>query len=429
MKEKILEIITNMYPSLDMANNSISEIMEIIKTEINEDSLKFIEKFLNSNKDINCKNLIDALDTIFIITERDFEFEELDFILKYENIKDYITTINDKEQIKNVLLNNLIELHSTINNDEIENKKSNDIIVYNSKYYKDEAVRQYLTEIGKIPLLTPNEEKDLATRISYGDELAKKKFTEANLRLVVSIAKRYVGNGVLFLDLIQEGNFGLIKAVERFDVTKGYRFSTYATWLIRQAIIRAIAKHSRTIRLPDYLNEGLYKLKMAKRKLTNKLNRNPEEEEIAKELGITVNDLRNLYSVEKGTISIDITIGEDKDTTLGDFIEDRSSISPEEKVINNNMSKNIDEVLNTLTEREKDIITLRFGLDGGKSKTLEEIGKKYGITREWVRRIEDKALGKLRNPSRSRKLRDYIEDIDGKGSQFIKKYSDKKYYY
>ena len=274
----------------------------------------------------------------------------------------------------------------------------------------NDPVRMYLKEIGQIKLLTLAEESELADRIVAGDESAKNILAEANLRLVVSIAKRYVGRGMLFLDLIQEGNIGLMKAVDKFDVTKGYKFSTYATWWIRQAITRAIADQARTIRVPVHMVETINKLARVQRQLTLELNREPSEEELAKKMGTTVEKVREIYKISQDPVSLETPIGEEDDSHLGDFIKDERNLSPEEFATNEMLKDEISQVLETLTEREEKVIRLRFGLEDGKPRTLEEVGQMFGVTRERIRQIEAKALRKLRHPSRSRKLRDYMGD-------------------
>ena len=274
----------------------------------------------------------------------------------------------------------------------------------------DDPVRMYLKEIGQIKLLSLDEELKLADRIGAGEEDAKRILAEANLRLVVSIAKRYVGRGMLFLDLIQEGNIGLMKAVDKFDVTKGYKFSTYATWWIRQAITRAIADQARTIRIPVHMVETINKLARIQRQLTLELNREPSEEELAKKMNMPVERIREIYKISQEPVSLETPIGEEDDSHLGDFIKDEHNMSPEEYATNELLKDEIKDVLLTLTEREEKVIKLRFGLEDGKSRTLEEVGQMFGVTRERIRQIEAKALRKLRHPSRSRKLKDYMTD-------------------
>jgi RNA polymerase primary sigma factor len=274
----------------------------------------------------------------------------------------------------------------------------------------NDPVRMYLKEIGQIKLLSMEEELELADRINAGDEEAKHILAEANLRLVVSIAKRYIGRGMLFLDLIQEGNIGLMKAVDKFDVTKGYKFSTYATWWIRQAITRAIADQARTIRVPVHMVETINKLVRIQRQLTLELNREPSEEELAKKMGMSVDKIRDINKISQDPISLETPIGEEEDSHLGDFVPDERNMSPEEYATNEMLKDEISELLLTLTEREEKVIRLRFGLEDGKSRTLEEVGQLFGVTRERIRQIEAKALRKLRHPSRSRKLKDYMGD-------------------
>ncbi len=274
----------------------------------------------------------------------------------------------------------------------------------------NDPVRMYLKEIGQIKLLTLEEEAALADRIVAGDPEAKNVLAEANLRLVVSIAKRYVGRGMLFLDLIQEGNIGLMKAVDKFDVTKGYKFSTYATWWIRQAITRAIADQARTIRVPVHMVETINKLARVQRQLTLELNREPSEEELAKKMNTSVDKIREIYKISQDPVSLETPIGEEDDSHLGDFIKDERNLSPEEFATNEMLKDEISQVLLTLTEREEKVVRLRFGLEDGKPRTLEEVGQMFGVTRERIRQIEAKALRKLRHPSRSRKLRDYMAE-------------------
>ena len=272
----------------------------------------------------------------------------------------------------------------------------------------DDPVRMYLREIGRIPLLTYDEELELAKKILEGDEDAKQKLAESNLRLVVSIAKKYVGRGMLFLDLIQEGNMGLIKAVEKFDYTKGYKFSTYATWWIRQAITRAIADQARTIRIPVHMVETINKLIRTSRHLLQQLGREPSPEEIAAEMEIPVEKVTEIQKIAQDPVSLETPIGEEEDSHLGDFIQDEDSPAPHDAASYTMLREQLEEVMNTLTPREAKVLKLRFGLEDGKSRTLEEVGKEFNVTRERIRQIEAKALRKLRHPSRSKKLRDYM---------------------
>ena len=272
----------------------------------------------------------------------------------------------------------------------------------------DDPVRMYLKEIGKVPLLTPEEEQALAKQMAEGDEDAKRRMAEANLRLVVSIAKRYVGRGMLFLDLIQEGNLGLIKAVEKFDYTKGYKFSTYATWWIRQAITRAIADQARTIRIPVHMVETINKVIRVSRQLLQELGHDPTAEEIANEMNMPVEKVRDILKIAQEPVSLETPIGEEEDSHLGDFIPDEDASEPSEAASFSLLKEQLMEVLETLTPREKKVLELRFGIDDGRTRTLEEVGKEFNVTRERIRQIEAKALRKLRHPSRSKKLRDFL---------------------
>ena len=312
------------------------------------------------------------------------------------------------DDLYNVFNENNIAVVSEDDSTEGDNKELLDDSTLTKDLTINDPVRMYLKEIGQIKLLTMEQELELADRIAEGDQEAKNILAEANLRLVVSIAKRYVGRGMLFLDLIQEGNIGLMKAVEKFDVSKGYKFSTYATWWIRQAITRAIADQARTIRVPVHMVETINKLARIQRQLTLVLNREPSEEELAQKMGTSVEKIREIYKISQEPVSLETPIGEEDDSHLGDFIKDESNMSPEEYATNEMLKDEISDVLLTLTEREEKVIRLRFGLEDGKSRTLEEVGQLFGVTRERIRQIEAKALRKLRHPSRSRKLRDYL---------------------
>ncbi len=293
--------------------------------------------------------------------------------------------------------------------EEVENIKVEDVDLTNMDGVSiDDPVRMYLREIGKIPLLTYDEELDLAKRILTGDEDAKQKLAESNLRLVVSIAKKYVGRGMLFLDLIQEGNMGLIKAVEKFDYTKGYKFSTYATWWIRQAITRAIADQARTIRIPVHMVETINKLIRTSRHLLQKNGREPTPEEIAEEMEIPVEKVMEIQKIAQDPVSLETPIGEEDDSHLGDFIQDDDSPAPQDSAAYTMLKEQLNDVMGTLTSREAKVLRLRFGLEDGKARTLEEVGREFNVTRERIRQIEAKALRKLRHPSRSKKLRDYM---------------------
>mgnify|MGYP004449131569 CR=1 FL=1 len=310
-------------------------------------------------------------------------------------------------------------LESDEDNDEEDERNSGVIIKQsgeieisetgNKNIPTDDPVRMYFKEIGKVPLLTAEQERELAIRIEQGDEEAKKQLCESNLRLVVSIARRYLNRGLSFLDLIQEGNLGLIKAVEKFDYTKGYKFSTYATWWIRQAITRSIADQARTIRIPVHMVETINKLIRISRQLLQEYGREPTSEEIAKEMGITVEKVREIKKISQDPVSLETPIGEEEDSHLGDFIPDEDIPSPVDAAAYSMLQKQLREVLDTLSERERKVLILRFGLDDGRPRTLEEVGKEFNVTRERIRQIEAKALRKLRHPSRSKKLKDYLE--------------------
>ena len=292
--------------------------------------------------------------------------------------------------------------------EEVPDEEVTDTDALADSFATDDPVRMYLKEIGKVPLLTPDEEVALAERMSLGDEEAKRRMTEANLRLVVSIAKRYVGRGMLFLDLIQEGNLGLIKAVEKFDYTKGYKFSTYATWWIRQAITRAIADQARTIRIPVHMVETINKTIRVSRQLLQELGHDPSAEEIAAEMGMPVDKVRDILKIAQEPVSLETPIGEEEDSHLGDFIPDEEASEPSEAASFSLLREQLEEVLDTLAPREKKVLELRFGIVDGRTRTLEEVGKEFNVTRERIRQIEAKALRKLRHPSRSKKLRDFL---------------------
>ena len=334
-------------------------------------------------------------------------------ILEYQEISDFFQKMElNAEEFEKILdcleTNNIDVLRiSDDDDDDILITEEDDIEV--EKIDLSVPVRMYLKEIGKVPLLSAEEEIDLAKRMELGDQEAKKRLAEANLRLVVSIAKRYVGRGMLFLDLIQEGNLGLIKAVEKFDYRKGYKFSTYATWWIRQAITRAIADQARTIRIPVHMVETINKLIRVSRQLLQELGREPTPEEIAEEMAMPVERVREILKISQEPVSLETPIGEEEDSHLGDFIQDDNVPVPAEAAAFTLLKEQLQEVLGTLTEREQKVLTLRFGLDDGRARTLEEVGKVFNVTRERIRQIEAKALRKLRHPSRSRKLKDYLE--------------------
>jgi len=343
------------------------------------------------------KEIIDTLEAI------DLDPEEIDEI--YQKIEDNdIDIMGEKDD-------DLI-----VEDDDVDKDKSDDPeeitkedLTVPKGITVDDPVRMYLKEIGKIPLLTGSEEIDLAKRMEDGDEIAKKKLAEANLRLVVSIAKRYVGRGMLFLDLIQEGNLGLMKAVEKFEYRKGFKFSTYATWWIRQAITRAIADQARTIRIPVHMVETINKLVRVQRQLVQELGRDPTPEEIGDEMGLEVERVREIMKIAQEPVSLETPIGEEEDSHLGDFIPDEDVLAPADAATFTMLREQLIEVLDSLTPREQKVLKLRFGLDDGRARTLEEVGKEFEVTRERIRQIEAKALRKLRHPSRSKKLKDFLE--------------------
>ena len=332
-----------------------------------------------------------------------------------EELKGLDVDSDSLDDLYNVLVDANIDIVTEDGSDDASGEEiTSDVMVEDITLSKDvkinDPVRMYLKEIGRINLLTSDEEFEYAKRAEEGDEEAKRMLAESNLRLVVSIAKRYVGRGMLFLDLIQEGNIGLMKAVDKFDPTKGYKFSTYATWWIRQAITRAIADQARTIRVPVHMVETINKLARVQRQLTQELNREPTDEEIAKKLGITVDKVREVYKISQDPVSLETPIGEEDDSHLGDFIRDERTMGPEEYATVEMLKEELKGVLSTLTEREEKVLRLRFGLDDGQCRTLEEVGQIFGVTRERIRQIEAKALRKLRHPSRSRKLKDFLTD-------------------
>lgn len=338
--------------------------------------------------------------------------------LTYKEISETLEGLQLKAEQMDKFFDVLEEMSIDILDDDIEKelpKVEEEVITENFEVAVseglniDDPVRMYLKEIGKVPLLTAAEERDLAERMGRGDECAKRQLTEANLRLVVSIAKRYVGRGMLFLDLIQEGNLGLIKAVEKFDYKKGYKFSTYATWWIRQAITRAIADQARTIRIPVHMVETINKLIRISRQLLQQYGRDPTPEELAAEMDVTVDKVREILKIAQEPISLETPIGEEEDSHLGDFIPDEDAPAPADAAAFALLKEQLLDVLDTLTPREERVLKLRFGLDDGRARTLEEVGREFNVTRERIRQIEAKALRKLRHPSRSKKLRDFLD--------------------
>ncbi|NLJ41386.1 MAG: RNA polymerase sigma factor RpoD [Clostridiales bacterium] len=353
--------------------------------------LKRIKELIEKGKS---KGVLTYKEIMDMLEEIDLEPEEIEKI--YDTLEASGIDVVDEE-----------DPEDDIENDEEEDDKSNASVLEGVNV--DDPVRMYLKEIGKVSLLTAEEEVDLAMRMEAGDEMAKRELAEANLRLVVSIAKRYVGRGMLFLDLIQEGNLGLIKAVEKYDYRKGFKFSTYATWWIRQAITRAIADQARTIRIPVHMVETINKLIRVSRQLLQEYGREPLPEEIAEEMGITEEKVRDILKIAQEPVSLETPIGEEEDSHLGDFIPDEDAPAPAESAAFTLLKEQLMEVLDTLTPREEKVLRLRFGLDDGRARTLEEVGKEFNVTRERIRQIEAKALRKLRHPSRSKKLKDFLD--------------------
>lgn len=364
-------------------------------------------KLLNKGKSTGILKYKDIMDTL---EEIDLESDDIDEI--YQKLEESgIEIVGDKEDDV-LLLDEDNEPDEDIDIDidkEIEEEIKEEDLSVPKGISVDDPVRMYLKEIGKIPLLSGDEEIELAQRMEDGDEIAKKKLAEANLRLVVSIAKRYVGRGMLFLDLIQEGNLGLMKAVEKFEYRKGFKFSTYATWWIRQAITRAIADQARTIRIPVHMVETINKLVRVQRQLVQELGRDPSPEEIGKEMSMDVERVREIMKIAQEPVSLETPIGEEEDSHLGDFIPDEDVLAPAEAATFTMLREQLIDVLDSLTPREQKVLRLRFGLDDGRARTLEEVGKEFEVTRERIRQIEAKALRKLRHPSRSKKLKDFLE--------------------
>ncbi len=357
------------------------------------------------------KGVIKYKDMMKILSDMDLEAEHLDKIYEYLELQNIeVIDIELMEDNKDDVIDNLDDIENLDSLESLENlEKDIDLTLSDTSINIDDHVRMYLKEIGKVDLLSADEEMELARKMSEGDELAKKRLAEANLRLVVSIAKRYVGRGMLFLDLIQEGNLGLIKAVEKFDYKKGFKFSTYATWWIRQAITRAIADQARTIRIPVHMVETINKLIRVSRQLLQELGREPSDEELSKEMDMPIEKVREIRKIAQEPVSLETPIGEEEDSHLGDFIPDEDIPAPSDAAAFTLLKEQLIEVLDTLTDREEKVLRLRFGLDDGRARTLEEVGKEFNVTRERIRQIEAKALRKLRHPSRSKKLRDYLE--------------------
>lgn len=376
----------------------------------NEEETKTVQKI------VEIKSLEDRINDLI---EMGKEKKYVTFEQIVESLKGLDVDNDSLDKIYNELMENDIQVIAEGEEEEtdidgVPKNLEEPVLLDDSEITKDininDPVRMYLKEIGRISLLSPEEELELSEKVAAGDEEAKNKLAESNLRLVVSIAKRYVGRGLLFLDLIQEGNIGLMKAVDKFDCDKGYKFSTYATWWIRQAITRALADQARTIRVPVHMVETINKMSRIQRQLTLELNREPSEEELAKKMGISIDKVREVIKISQEPVSLETPIGEEDDSHLGDFIKDESSMSPEEYATNEILKEEIKSVLMTLQVREQEVLELRFGLIDGTCHTLEEVGKKFNVTRERIRQIEAKALRKLRHPSRAKKLKDFLSD-------------------
>ena len=375
--------------------------MQQFDEKAREDFKKKLDELIERGK--NKKNVLEYQEILDTFQEMKLDEEQYDLIVQIIEKSDIDILRVQEDEVPERELASIEE-----ENSEEADLENIDLTIPDSVNIED-PVRMYLKEIGKVPLLTAEEEIELAKRMEEGDEDAKKRLAEANLRLVVSIAKRYVGRGMLFLDLIQEGNLGLIKAVEKFDYRKGFKFSTYATWWIRQAITRAIADQARTIRIPVPMVETINKLVRVSRQLLQELGREPTPEEIADKMDIPVERVREIIKISQEPVSLETPIGEEEDSHLGDFIQDDNVPVPAEAAAFTLLKEQLDEVLGTLTEREQKVLRLRFGLKDGRARTLEEVGKEFNVTRERIRQIEAKALRKLRHPSRSRKLKDYLD--------------------
>ena len=383
------------------AEPSVEELDPAAAAKLKEEKLNaLVEKGKKAGK-LTSKELMDTLDDLKL------EPEELDKF--YDKLEDLGIDTSGEDIIPPLDDDALPEIEELQDIEEVTEEELADTDSLVDTFSTDDPVRMYLKEIGKVPLLTPDEEQDLARRMADGDEEAKRRMAEANLRLVVSIAKRYVGRGMLFLDLIQEGNLGLIKAVDKFDYTKGYKFSTYATWWIRQAITRAIADQARTIRIPVHMVETINRLTRASRVLLQQLGREPTPDEIARELNMPVERVREIQKIAQDPVSLETPIGEEEDSHLGDFIEDDRATTPSDSVAFTMLKEQLLGVLDTLTPREEKVLRLRYGIDDGKPRTLEEVGREFNVTRERIRQIEAKALRKLRHPSRSKKLKDFLD--------------------
>ena len=381
------------------------EVKTPMETNMGKFSEKLVELLEFAKKK---KNVLEYQEINDVFKDQPLDAEQMDKIFDFLEASGVdVLRITGNDVDDTLMLDDDMDIDGLDEEEEVELDKI-DLSVPEGVSIED-PVRMYLKEIGKVPLLTAEEEIELAKRMENGDEDAKKRLAEANLRLVVSIAKRYVGRGMLFLDLIQEGNLGLIKAVEKFDYRKGYKFSTYATWWIRQAITRAIADQARTIRIPVHMVETINKLIRVSRQLLQELGREPTPEEIAEEMDMSVDRVREILKISQEPVSLETPIGEEEDSHLGDFIQDDNVPVPADAAAFTLLKEQLVEVLGTLTEREQKVLRLRFGLDDGRARTLEEVGKEFNVTRERIRQIEAKALRKLRHPSRSRKLKDYLD--------------------
>ncbi len=401
--------------------NLNDEAIKIIDDNVSEEKRQAMYDLLNEGRQkgfVNYKDIEDGLDKFDVTEDEVISFydaldaAQVSIIDSKENEDEDILidedfVIDEEDDDENIDLDEIRSFEEELSKEEkleaIKEKGKNKVII------TDDPVRTYLKEIGRIPLLTFEEEVDLAKRIEEGDERAKHQLAEANLRLVVSIAKRYVGRGMQFLDLIQEGNMGLIKAVDKFEHKKGFKFSTYATWWIRQAITRAIADQARTIRIPVHMVETINKLVRAQRQLVQELGRDPLPEEVAELMNMDVEKVREVQKIAQEPVSLETPIGEEEDSHLGDFIPDEEILSPSDAATNTMLREQLITVLDTLTDRERKVLALRFGLDDGRTRTLEEVGQAFDVTRERIRQIEAKALRKLKHPSRSKKLRDFLE--------------------
>ncbi len=368
-------------------------------TNIDRKLTKTLYKLIKNSKPKNIVYYKDIMDELSVFALDVSEMEKIYNCFEHFNIK-----VSDEEKPK-IEIKQTITFESTL--DEVSEEKPDLLIPKGGKY--DDPVKMYLKEIGEIKLLSADQEVDIAIRIENGDEIAKQQLTAANLRLVVSIAKKYMGRGMPFLDLIQEGNLGLMRAVEKFDFRKGFKFSTYATWWIRQAITRAIADQARTIRIPVHMVETINKLLRVQRHLIQELGREPSAEELAKEMEMDIDKVREIQKISQEPVSLETPIGEEEDSHLGDFIPDEEITSPQDAATNMMLRNQLFSTLDTLSEREQKVLRLRFGLDDGKTRTLEEVGKVFDVTRERIRQIEAKALRKLRHPKRSEKLKDFLE--------------------